>query len=275
MSRLNRILKIAKKKRSGVYSIIPELESFEAETPRTVTGMRYAVEKFYNLVMGGRWNEEEFWSAYYALQAVVTGEGYRRGRIIHPSTFHKDCYRRVYYELSGVEPTEEIIHDPRLQRIFDVGKFWHSYVQSRLFKTGRLVGAEVPVRHKGLMIDGRADGILDFDGARVLLEIKTMFGMGFNRLKKPMEDHVYQSSVYAKILGLEQILILYINKDTCEFKEFLMEPNQDYYSEVVEGIYEIKECLRTVTVPERICSDKYCSRAHGCNYKTHCFEVDL
>ena len=219
---------------------------------------------------------EEFWRRFYALYDASFADAPRAMGRVHPSSLRHDCPRRLYYELSGEVPTdpENKTISPQLQRIFDTGTWWHTFIQSLLRRAGVLVGAEVEVKDPDRFIDGKTDGLIKiphFD-ERVLLEVKTMNGFQFSKLLQPVEDHLFQASLYGNVLKVKYILFLYINKDTCEYKEYFVPVSPTMVKEADSIIYPVKESVEEGIAPKRICKTVDDDKAFNCEYCTLCFK---
>ena len=76
-----------------------------------------------------------------------------------PSQLHNACERMLFYSAGGEEKSDPEAGkpNPRLQMIFDVGSWWHLYLQYLLDKSGILEGCEVRAYSKELGIEGRAE----------------------------------------------------------------------------------------------------------------------
>lgn len=199
----------------------------------------------------------------------------RASGVFHPSSLSGACERALYYELSGVPYSDRTAGRPdaKLQRIFDTGTWWHLYIQVKLYRAGVLEDMEVPVISLDLGINGRGDGLVKPVKKRYLLEIKTINSYQFGRLTtKPLESHWEQASIYAHVLEVEDILFLYIDKDTCDIKEIFVERNPKMVSSLVGKIRRVQDSVADKEQPERICPDKFNSIALRCKFCTHCFQ---
>ena len=82
------------------------------------------------------------------------------------------------YDVMKIAPTDAMSRSigAELQRTFDVGTWYHIYMQSILYQIGLLEAAEVPVVNKDKFLNGKADGVFKEEvfGEKVVLEIKTM-----------------------------------------------------------------------------------------------------
>lgn len=217
---------------------------------------------------------EPFMKEFFEFYSRVFGDPKRAGASVHLSSFQNECDRKVFYDLMG-EPVSDHntkVIDPLLQRIFDQGTWWHTYVQYHLYRSGVLEQAEVPVVLEEEFIKSRADGKLLILDKNLLLEIKTMNGFAFQKLSAPYDYHHYQASNYADILKLDGILYLYINKDSGDLKEFYEVPSTKFIKERTEKISSIKDYMSSNELPERFCGSRMEDRAANCPYCTTCFK---
>lgn len=211
----------------------------------------------------------EFTSQYLA-------EGTRDTRKFHPSSLRHDCERQLYYSIGGFPFSDRVVNniDGRVQIIFDLGHWFHSYIQAALYKAGILIEAEVPVVDKARFIGGRMDGKIHWLGEIMALEVKTMNSNRFRTGKlAPFEDNVYQNSFYAHHLGIKKILFLYFNKDTSEIAIHIRDTNTTMATLANEKIDHVLESIETKTPPERrVCTSKSSEKAVTCPFRTLCFK---
>lgn len=113
------------------------------------------------------------------------------------------CMRANYYARIGVESKENV--DPRLMRIFGNGDHVHLRLQEYLLDSGMLLLDEVPVLNKTYNIQGHTDGVLDINGEKIVLELKSINSHGFANLKTAREDHVHQAMTYLFCLETRRI----------------------------------------------------------------------
>jgi hypothetical protein len=157
----------------------------------------------------------------------------------HPSMlgiYSGKCMRRAVYLLRGVEKVPNFNH--RILRVFANGHSTHERIQGILQASGLEFEAEVPINAEDPPIRGHADGIitLPWNGRKILLEIKSCNENTFNarlKWKKAKDEHFDQANIYAHILGIDTIWILYENKD-----------NQEY--EIFEHAYSAKKALAII-----------------------------
>lgn len=217
-------------------------------------------------------DDADLFEAFFALYNLVFAPKHRSFGTFHPSQLRNGCERKMWYEIKGVEPTEPFAGkvNSQVQLIFDVGTWYHIYIQFLLFQSGVLKTSELEVKNEEMLIDGRADGLIEVDGVEYILEIKTINSFGFKKLTtKPKDDHHYQATIYAKNSKVDKIWFVYINKDTCEIKEFVVDADDKLWAEAKTTI---KEVMSSKTAPERICADKLTDTARNCIYCSHCFK---
>lgn len=118
-----------------------------------------------------------------------------------------NCLRQSFFSRVGTPP-DFVSNDPRLQRIFDNGTGVHIRLQDYLKKDGVLLLDEAPVVNEAYQILGTTDGLL-IDGDRLaVLEIKSIYSLGFNALKDAKPEHKLQAGIYLFCLNEMRKLLL-------------------------------------------------------------------
>ena len=181
------------------------------------------------------------------------------------------------YDLMNVAPSDKVAPHigPELQRVFDVGTWYHVYMQNILYQIGLLEQAEVPVVNKEKYLNGKADGVFKEEvfGEKVVLEIKTMNSWTFQKaVFKPFAKHEFQASLYARELGAKKVLYLYINKDTSEIRDFLMPINEEQLAQADKKMAEVISHVKSGSLPKRTCIDRDCENAWACPFASLCFK---
>ena len=141
----------------------------------------------------------------------------RATRCFHPSSLHKsdEYLLKAYFEGDNVAEVS-----PRILRIFDNGKAMHEKLQKYLKEAGVLLQAEVPVVNSEYEIRGSADGIVEFESVRGVLELKSINSLGFYALFQPKSEHVLQLNVYMYCLGISRVFCFMSVKTTRKLKSF-------------------------------------------------------
>jgi hypothetical protein len=212
---------------------------------------------------------------YLNFSSEYHAEPPRDKRKVHPSSLRRECERNMYYSLGGFAYSDRVADfiDGRLQLIFDQGHWFHSYIQSALYRAGILIQAEVPIVDKKRFIGGRMDGKIIWQGEVMALEVKTMNSFRFRTGKiAPFEDNIYQNSFYANHLGIKKILFLYFNKDTSEIAIHILKTNTTMATLANEKIDAVLHSIEIEKAPRRVCTSKDSDQAKKCPFRTLCFK---
>ena len=243
----------------------------------SVIGIRRELKALLSLLDEEEFDRDRFFSEFNVLYSLVMAPDKRAKGVFHPSQLLDGCTRQMTYDLMGVEPTDKVMRPvgAELQRTFDVGTWYHIYMQNILYRIGYLEQAEVPVINKEKYLNGKADGVFKEEvfGEKVVLEIKTMNNWNFSKaVFKPFKKHEFQASLYARELGAKKVLYLYINKDTSEIREFLMPINEEQLELADKKMNAIISHVKSRTLPEKSCGDKFCDNALACPFASLCFK---
>ena len=129
----------------------------------------------------------------------------------------------------------------------------------------------------GITAAGRADGILygqSTDPSSEILEMKSKDSDLWAKLTKAEHGHVFQGSIYATMLGVKQVKIVYIEKNKWRLKVYQHQPIPDAMNTVDKIMKQVAE-LMTESGPSRapkVCASKSASRARRCGARSLCFE---
>lgn len=282
-SNLGRILRgISEKGTSDKVSVVEAINNactsgLTSAGAFSIIGIKRQLKKLLGLLEEDSFNRDSFFSEFVSFYSLVMAPDKRAKGVFHPSQLLDGCSRQMVYDLMGTPPTDKVLHPigAELQRTFDVGTWYHIYMQKILYMVGYLEQAEVPVINKGKYINGKADGVFKTDvfGEKVVLEIKTMNSWNFKKaVFKPFKKHECQASLYARELGAKKVLYLYINKDTSEIKEFLMDINEEQLAIADKKMEAVITHVKSKTLPERSCADKFCDNALACPFSSLCFK---
>lgn len=197
----------------------------------------------------------------------------RAEHVFHPSTLEDDCPRKLWYDLNKTPISDHVGRgfSAQLLMVFNLGTWFHMYVQKILRREGMMKQAEVPVKSDKYKVDGRMDGLIDI-GHDAGLEIKTMNSFQYKKAlaqNKPFDKHKKQAGLYGHLLGLKTIVFLYFNKDTSECHEFHWEIELKVIQPMLDKMGDI---LKAKKPPTRECPNSSCDMAKTCSYKTHCFK---
>ena len=276
---LGRILKDISEKKDKKVSVVTAInkECTSSVESFSMLSIKRHLKSMLELMEDEDFDRDSFFLTFYQLYNLVMAPDRRAGGVFHPSQLLDGCTRRMTFEISGVAPTDEKMRviGPELQRTFDVGTWYHIYIQAMLFKMGWLEQAEVPVVDTEKFLNGKADGVFkkEIFGERVVLEVKTMNNWNFSKaIFKPFKKHEFQASLYARTIGIKKVLYLYINKDTSEIREFLEDVNEEQLAAADKIMDKVISHSKEKTLPPRKCADKYCDNALECPYTSLCFK---
>lgn len=283
--------------RKGLGSILHRLSEAPTEERKSITeainkackdgltsmgafsmlGIKRQLKNLLFLLDSDEFNRDMFFVEFQKLYTLVMAPDKRAVGVFHPSQLLDGCARCMAYDIKGVAPTDKIVHHigAELQRTFDVGTWYHVYMQNLLYQLGLLEQAEVPVINKEKYLNGKADGLFKEEvfGEKVVLEIKTMNSWNYQKaIFRPFKKHEFQASLYARELGAKKVLYLYINKDTSEIKDFLMPINEEQLELADAKMNSVIEALKTDSLPgrPRSCTDVHCDLAMTCPFATRC-----
>lgn len=283
-SSLTKILKGTSDDTEKKFSISDEInkacaDGITAVGAFSVIGIKRQLKAMLSELEKGDFNRDNFFSEFNTLYSLVMAPDKRAKGVFHPSQLLDGCPRQMAFDLLNTEPSDEIKRaiGGALQRVFDVGTWYHIYMQNILYRLGYLKAAEVPVVNKEKYLNGKADGVFKKEvfGEEVVLEIKTMNNWNFSKaIFKPFKKHEFQASLYARELGIKKVLYLYINKDTSEIRDFLMPINEEQLELADKKMNKVISHVKEKTLPRRSCSDKFCDAAIVCPFATLCFKSE-
>lgn len=145
------------------------------------------------------------------------------------------CKRRQIYNYLGIDPGG--VNNPQLQNIFYDGTWRHLRWQAILLQAGILSEIEFPLKWELMRSVGTMDGLgvvpddhpnEEWRGLEFGFELKGVNSNGYryavnNGVK---EDHLNQVHRYFLSGGFDLFVIIYENKDTQEWTEWVVTPDQ-------------------------------------------------
>ena len=205
-----------------------------------------------------------------------------------------NCMRQSYYQITGVKGDEggsnyvgvgicnsgSDIHE-RIQKAVagmagngfdceyvDVAKF----VKQRgldYLEIKSQQGMETKLYHRDLNISFLCDGIIRYKSHYYILELKTETSNKWFSRNGVDKSHYNQATAYSLALKLDEVIFVYISRDTLDMKSYLFPVTEDMrrdlqaYIEECDKFIERKECPPRSPFVER----KTCEY---CQYKTQC-----
>ncbi len=155
------------------------------------------------------------------------------------------CPRSIFFKFKNV-PRERTA--PEVLRMFDHGDYLQMQILNTLFSLGIVRASEVSIPPQEI-ISGRADAIVTLNNKLYVVDFKSMNSLIFKGLNSPKEENVNQIQLYMHFFKIPRGILLYINKDTLELKEFLIEYEQKKCEKLLEDLKILKEKIEKNIVP--------------------------
>ena len=234
---------------------------------------------------------EEFLSMYH--EAVKRLDVPRKpSACYHPSSIG-GCSRNLYFQLVSEELDSMLAADPQLQEIGASGSAAHERIQQNIVamqKLGypvewmdvskyleehpalgtvvrRIDGLETLLFNEIYNLSFKCDGIIRLNGLPRILEIKTEVEMKWVARNAPVEEHIAQGIAYSLGLGIEEILYVYENRNTCAKKAYLHKVSSSQKHQMSDKIARIDSFVADGKVPPK---EESVSNCKYCNYKRAC-----
>lgn len=176
------------------------------------------------------------------------------------------CGRAIFFKFKNV-PREKM--EPRVLRMFDHGDYIQMQILSNLFSLGMVRASEVKIPPQEI-ISGRADAIISIDNELFVVDFKSMNSLVFKGLEQPKEDNVNQIQLYLHFFKIPKGILLYINKDTLELKDFLINYNPAIAKKLLSELTELKIKIDKNTIPTRLDSWPSDWQCQYCQFKEIC-----
>jgi CRISPR/Cas system-associated exonuclease Cas4 (RecB family) len=118
---------------------------------------------------------------------------------------------------------------------------------------------------------GHYDGKVLYNGHERILELKTKDTFAFKKMTAPHPEHIVQASVYMWGSGLREAVIIYVEKNSFELKEFIIQYDEALIERIKEDITYVRQALEDNELPNGVCGNKKDKMAKECAYKDACF----
>ena len=180
------------------------------------------------------------------------------------------CPRAVFFKFKNA-PKEPM--DARIMRIFEHGENIHRSIFSVLYrlKIGVVTEISIPAQE---IVSGRADAILCIGEKNYVLDIKSMNSMIFRNLTAPKEENVYQIQLYLHFFKIEKGILLYIDKDRQEMKEFFIDYDENLCKGLMDKFHALKGQVEQGIVPARLADYPRNWQCDYCAFKDVCKKVN-
>ena len=160
------------------------------------------------------------------------------------------CPRSTFFKFKNV-PRKEM--EARILRMFDHGDYIHQLIMKPLLSIReiRVVASEVNIPPQEL-ITGRSDAIISDGKELYVLDIKSMNSMIFKSLEQPKEENIDQIQLYLHYFKVPKGILLYVNKDTQELKEFSVSYDKGRVNYLLKDLQDLKTKIDSNIIPDRI-----------------------
>lgn len=178
------------------------------------------------------------------------------------------CARALFFKFKNA-PRKEM--EANILRLFDHGDHMHQLIMKPLLSTRNIhvVASEVNIPPQEI-ISGRSDAILSDGKNMYVLDIKSMNSMIFDKLLGPKEDNVDQLQLYLHYFKVPKGILLYVNKNTLDLKEFLVEYDQPRALALLASLDDTKSKIDSGLIPDRIQGYPADWQCRYCQFKGIC-----
>ena len=176
------------------------------------------------------------------------------------------CPRAIFFKFKQA-PREKM--EPRILRVFDNGDYIHRFILRPLFSLGLVRASEIDTPPHNL-VSGRADAILTIDNELYVLDIKSMTTTLFRKLTQPKQDNLYQIQLYLHFFNIKKGILLYVNKDNQELKEFLVSYNQELCQKILNDLRALRDKINQNIIPLPLPDKPYNWQCRYCPFKNIC-----
>ncbi|MEG0153708.1 MAG: hypothetical protein RR744_11155, partial [Cellulosilyticaceae bacterium] len=167
-----------------------------------------------------------------------------------------DRHERIQYLVSCMDNAEWI----------DVAE----HIRARDFLGTEVVeqkGMETKCYNKAHNMSFLCDGLINYKGAKYILEIKTEMYMKFAKRFNVEPKHLLQATCYSICLGVDHVLFLYEDRNICLKKAYEVEVTQEMKKEVYKIMDDVNLALEIDVYPDKSTNKKDCTY---CRYKQEC-----
>lgn len=215
-----------------------------------------------------------------------------------PSAHYKpsslNCIRNMFYQIVEQEPDSSIKEAP-LIGIGESGTDRHEHLQNAVIEMkkngfaceyldvakyveqkelpGIIVkgkrGIETQLFNETWNISFLCDGIIKYRGELYIIEFKTEVSRKFVTRNDVDEDHKRQAIAYSLSLGLDKIIFVYENRDTCEKKCYLLEITEKMKKDLIQLIQDCDDYVDANIVPPKPVGIK-AKICQYCIYRSQC-----
>ena len=178
------------------------------------------------------------------------------------------CPRALFFKFKNA-PKKEM--EANILRLFDHGDYIHKLIMKSLLSSREIhvVASEINIPPQEI-ISGRADAIISDGKELYVLDIKSINSMGFKYLNGPKKENISQIQLYLHYFKVPKGILLYVNKDNQELKEFIVNYDQSLSLSLLNELSNVKINIDKNIVPSRIPSYPDDWQCRYCPFKQVC-----
>ena len=182
------------------------------------------------------------------------------------------CGRAVFFKFKNV-PREQM--KANILRLFDHGDHVHQLIMKPLLSIRdiHVVASEVNIPPQEI-VSGRSDAILSDGKNMYVLDIKSMNSMIFDRLSEAKEENINQLQLYLHYFKIPKGILLYVNKNSLELKEFVVDYDKKMALGLINNLNEIKKKIDSNIIPVRLSDHPKNWQCRYCQFKDICSKAD-
>ena len=176
------------------------------------------------------------------------------------------CFRQIFFRFKNA-PREKM--DARILRIYEKGEYLHRNIFNILYRLKIGITTEVPIPAQE-MVSGRADAIICLNNENYVLDIKSMNSMIFKNLAEPKEENIYQLQLYLHYFNIKKGILLYIDKDRQDIKEFIVNYDESLVKPLLNNFQNLKEKIESNILPSALPGWPSGWQCQYCQFKEIC-----
>jgi CRISPR/Cas system-associated exonuclease Cas4 (RecB family) len=180
------------------------------------------------------------------------------------------CGRAIFFKFKNV-PREKMTAD--VLRMLDHGDYIQMQIISTLFSLGLVRASEINIPPQEI-ISGRADAIISLNNDLYVVDFKSMNSMIFKGLQEPKEENVNQLQLYLHYFKIPKGILLYVNKDRLELKEFLVKYNPALVQKLLKDLADLKTKIDKNIIPLRLPDYPENWQCRYCQFREICDQAD-
>lgn len=261
--------------------------------------MAFTVHEFDHLAAFNSAASSELLSKYdkYADEKSLEEAMSKPHKTFAPSSFR--CDRRSWFRLRGVDPDEVSVPDRVLDFSAYIGTACHRLIQSNLkellgtdwvnvsdYLRGEYCsvpdfnytceiednGLETLVEISDPPVRFACDGIIRNNDKLYLLEIKSSEFNSWRDLTDPKPQHIDQVECYCTLLGLSDVLFIYIDRMYGGMKCYEYSVVDYKKRDILSRFRKVQEAVRTNLAPDPLPKGDMWCNANWCPYYKKCGE---